>query len=231
METQDVFNNFDYIVLSIIVVSGLLALLRGFVRELFSLVAWVGAYFIGTKFYGPAVPLVQDYIKSDRVAEWAAIAIVFTVVLILLSIAGYFVSGFIKGKALTIIDRSLGFLYGLLRGALIVSLVYLGAVMILWPDMDEAVSKTRTEENEKRNEPPDFLLKARTRPLLSYGARTLMLLVPKEMIDKELKNVEAQKLELQEAVRQRALDAAEAAEEEIKGPIDIDKLFNTEKQP
>jgi membrane protein required for colicin V production len=226
MEPHSVFNNLDYIVIGVVFLSAFLAMMRGFVRELFSLVAWVGAYFIGTKFYEPVIPWVHHFIKNDRVAEVAAMAFVFVVTLIVLSILGHLICGFIRGRALTAIDRSLGFLYGLLRGALVVSLIYLGAVMILWPDIDAPASEQQKDND--RNRPPDFLLEAKTRPALAFGAKELMVFVPKDMIDKELKDVEAQKKEAEKAARQKALDSLsppDVQDEEKKGPIDIDKLF------
>lgn len=217
------FNNLDYVILIVLFLSGLLALIRGFVRELFSLMAWVGAYYLGAKFYHPALPLAHSYIKNDRVAEWGAMAIVFVVSLILLSIVGHVLCGFVKGRALTIIDRSLGVLYGLARGFLVVSLVYLGARMILWPDIDD---KGLHLVDKDRNEPPALLVEAKTRPLLAYGADMLENFVPKEMLDKGLQNVEAQKRELQKEIRDQR---SESLEEDSTGPIDVDKLFNPEK--
>jgi len=234
METESVFNNLDYIVLTVIVLSALLALLRGFVRELFSLVAWVGAYFASIKLYALAIPLSKHYIKNTQVAEWGAMAIVFVAALVVLSVIGYFICRLIKGKTLTAIDRVLGFFYGLARGVLVVSLVYLGAVMILWPDIDASPAEQLT--NTDRNEPPEFLLKAKTRPLLAMGSKALMTFVPQEMIDEGMKSVESQKDELKRAIREETDSAREKLDLSTddgdgKGPIDIDKIFNKESNP
>jgi len=234
METESVFNNLDYIVLTVILLSALLALLRGFVRELFSLVAWVGAYFASLKLYTLAIPLSKHYIKNTQVAEWGAMAIVFVISLIILSVIGYFVCRLIKGKTLTAIDRVLGFFYGLARGVLVVSLVYLGAVMILWPDID--ASSVEKAMDTDRNEPPEFLLKAKTRPLLAWGGKALMTFVPQEMLDEGIKSVESQKDELKRVIREETDNARESLDlstddDDVKGPIDIDKIFNEESNP
>jgi membrane protein required for colicin V production len=213
-ETVSVFNNFDYIVIGVVLLSALFALMRGFVRELFSLIAWVGAYFVGITFFKPALPFVHRYIKNDQVAEWAAMAVVFTIALIFLLLLGFFVSGFIKGRVLTTIDRSLGFLYGLARGALVISLVYLGATLIFWPDIDK--EPYQRQANDK-NPPPEFLLEAKTRPLMAFGAKMLEPYLPEQLLNKKDKGAHTEETA-----------ASSSSDEQTKGPIDIDKLFNKE---
>jgi uncharacterized membrane protein required for colicin V production len=218
MEPHTGFNNLDYIVIGTVLLSGLLALMRGFMRELFSLIAWVGAYFAADKLYPLAVPLTRHYIKNDKAVEWAAMAGVFVITLIVLMIVGHFVCALIKGRALTTVDRSLGFLYGLARGVLVVSLVYLGVVMILWPDIDnpqeaskpvseqqadqQAIQVADQQANQQpgnpdkavslkdRVTPPTFLLEAKTRPALSYASKLLTGLIPKDFMDAKLKSTE-----------------------------------------
>ena len=225
-------NDLDYIVIGVVLLSGLLALMRGFVREMFSLIAWVGAYFASTKFYAPAIPLAHHYVKNEKAAEWTAMAGVFVVTLIVLIIIGHIVSGFVKGNALTSIDRALGFLYGLTRGALVVALVYLTAVMVFWPDIDAAPEKQA--ENKDRNPPPELLLKAKTRPLMAKGADLLKIFVPQEMIDKTLKDAEARKAEAEKAAKQKALETLTPTGSAAPGnapAIDIDKLMNQGSKP
>ena len=229
MEPHSAFNNLDYIVIGVVLLSGLLALMRGFLRELFSLIAWAGAYFAATKFYAPALPLAHHYLKNEQAAEWGAMAIVFVAVLIVLMIVGHFFCALIKGTALTAVDRTLGFFYGMARGFLVVSLLYLSAVMIFWPDLDTA--EQTQQENGERNPAPELLVQAKTRPLLAYGAQVLRILVPKEMINKNLKNIEEQKEEMEKNARQKALDSlpdASTFDAEHAPSVDVKKLFNLE---
>jgi membrane protein required for colicin V production len=234
MEPQTAFNNLDYIVLGVILLSGFLALMRGFVRELFSLVAWAGAYFAATKFYTPALPMVHHYVKNDQAAEWVAIGCVFVVALIVLMIVGNAACGLIKGRAMTSVDCSLGLLYGLARGALVVSLVYLCAVMIFWPNIDTSDNGQQQTTDKDPNPPPELLLHAKTRPLLAYGADLLRDFVPKDMIDKTLKGAEAQKAAMEKSARDKALGEspnAAAPDADSNGPVDTDKLFNQGSKP
>ena len=219
MEPHSVFNNLDYIVVGIVLMSGLLALMRGFLREVFSLIAWAGAYFAAINFYAPVVPWMHHYIKNDKTAEWGAMAVVFVVVLIVLIILGNLICSQIKGRAMTWIDRSLGLLYGLARGALVISLIYMSARMVIWPDID--TTEAGQQEDKDRNPPPDLLLEAKTRPLMARGADLLAVLVPKEMMDKTLKSVETQKARVES-------DSSGSSSEKKSSPVDIDKLFNRE---
>ncbi len=199
MDSQSYFNNLDYVVIVIVLLSGLFALFRGFARELFSLAAWVGAYFVGTRFYEPVIPFVQRYIANERAAEWGAMACVFVGTLALLSILGFFIASLVKGRAMTSIDRGLGFIYGLARGVLVVSLVYLGCAMILWPDIDEATVAQQEEDSD--HTPPEILMNAKTRPIMAASAKFLMTFAPKEMIDEQLKSIDARRKGMEQVLR------------------------------
>jgi membrane protein required for colicin V production len=128
-------------------------------------------------------------------------------------------------------DRLLGFFYGLARGALVVCLIYLGGVMIFWPDID---SPSLLKDHD-RNAPPELLMQARTRPLMAYGANELKVFVPKEMVDKEMKDLEAQKEQMEKAAQEQSSSGAApsipAPNEDKKSPVDVGKLFNGTTNP
>jgi membrane protein required for colicin V production len=223
-------NTLDYVVLFVIVLSGLLALLRGFVRELVLLIALAGAFFTAIYYYSPALPLVERYIKDETFAKWAAMAVVFTVVSIILSIAGHFVCKLIKGDVMTTIDRSMGFLFGLARGVVVVSAIYLVAQLVMWPDIDAPAAEQ--EQDKDRNHPPEMLLGAKTRPMMAFGANILIDLLPQEMVNKQLKKVDGRKhdmLGLPEKATSEDTVSDSGEDDEIRGPVDIEKLFNREK--
>lgn len=206
MEAHSVFNDLDYAIIGIVLLSGILALMRGFMRELFSLIAWVGAYFVADKFYEPVVPWVHHYVKNEKYIAWAAMGVVFVIALIILSIVGMFICSFIKGRALTVIDRSLGFAYGLARGALVVCLVYLCVQTVLWPNMDAPPVASDEAKEKDHNNAPELLVHAKTRPLMANGADLLTGLLPKEMMDKMLQGVEKEKEDAEKNARQKQLD-------------------------
>jgi membrane protein required for colicin V production len=156
--------NLDIAVVSIIAASGLFAFIRGFTREVLSIVAWLGA--IAVAFYtGPLVrPTVDSFVPESwrKVVDsfYAYDIPVFLVAIILFSLIVGIISSQIKKTALGALDRTLGLLFGVARGALIVCLVYLVGSRMLKDDQ------------------PDWLLKARSRPLLAYGAEQIEQLMP-----------------------------------------------------
>jgi len=208
MDPQNGFNDLDYSVFAILILSGLLALVRGFVREVFSLGAWTGAYFAAAKFYPLLEPSLHRHIKNPTVVTVIAAASLFIVALILLSIMGSLVCNLIKGHALTSIDRSLGFLFGLFRGALVVVLIYLGATTILWPDLDKVtvVPSEQTKDKVAKLPAPEWLLNARTRPSLSYGAKELKQFIPQSQVEKTTQKYLEQKAQAQHMIDQDKLD-------------------------
>ena len=189
MESHVTFNNLDYIIFGVIALSGLLALMRGFVREMLSLATLIGAYFVAAKFYPLVEPMVRPHIKNHAEATMAAAAILFVVALIAFMIVSFIIASFVRGKALTSIDRSLGFLFGLVRGVLVVLIIYVAAVALFWPNSekfpapaDPSSTHERAElEAEARNKAPDWLIEARTYPALKAGAGHLRVFLPAKL--------------------------------------------------
>lgn len=112
--------SFDYIVLAIVGVSAFLGLLRGFVKELLSLVAYAAA-FVAAIWWGPRVSgWLTAYIQNDLLRTAAAYAAVFIVVLLLVGLVNVTLAALIDRTGLTPADHGMGAIFGLLRGLLIV---------------------------------------------------------------------------------------------------------------
>jgi membrane protein required for colicin V production len=117
----------DFILIGIMLVSGILALARGFTREVLSLIAWaaaaVAAFFaIQQKVL---LDLVMPYVDKPILAQIAVGAVAFVIVLVIVSIISVKISDRVVDSAVGAFDRSLGFLYGLARGLVLVSVAYL----------------------------------------------------------------------------------------------------------
>ena len=154
----------DLVVVAILVLSGLFAFLRGFVRELLVLLSWVVAG-IATYVGLPLIqPMMRNLITIEVVADIAGGLLIFLTVLIGLSIVAHFASRPIHGSELQPLNRSLGFIFGILRGALIVSSLWL-AVDYFVPSKDW----------------PPTLREARTMPLIEHGASLLAGFIPEEI--------------------------------------------------
>ena len=120
----------DFMLIAIMLVSGLLALMRGFTREVLSLLAWavaaVAAYFAikQPQFIDFAMKNVP-YLDKEVLAQIAVGATAFIIVLILVSIVSVKISDFVVDSAAGAFDRTLGFIFGVARGFVFVAIAYL----------------------------------------------------------------------------------------------------------
>ena len=120
----------DFILLGIMLVSGLLALARGFTREVLSLVAW-GAAAIGAYIAIKQPSLVEfaktnvPYLDKEILAQIAVGAAAFLLVLIIVSIISVKISDYVVDSAAGSFDRTLGFIFGVVRGFIFVAIAYL----------------------------------------------------------------------------------------------------------
>ncbi len=112
--------SFDYIVLAILGVSALLGLLRGLVKEVLSLIAYVVAFLAGI-WWGPTVSIwLTPYIENSLLRTGVAYGAVFVIVLLLVGLVNITLGTLIKKTGLTPADHGLGAMFGLMRGALVV---------------------------------------------------------------------------------------------------------------
>jgi membrane protein required for colicin V production len=115
----------DYAVLAIIVLSGLFAFFRGFVRELLSVAAWAGAA-AATYFGLPyAAPYARQYISIPMLADGAAGAAIFIAALIVGAVVSHMIARRLRSSGFGAVDRSLGLLYGVARGGIVVCVLFL----------------------------------------------------------------------------------------------------------
>jgi membrane protein required for colicin V production len=115
----------DIILLSVMLISGLLAMIRGFMREILSIAAWIAAAAATLYFYKRLLPLAESYFNNQYVAAGAVIAGVFLGTLLIVSIVTVRISDMILDSRIGALDRSLGFLFGLGRGLIIVVVAFL----------------------------------------------------------------------------------------------------------
>jgi membrane protein required for colicin V production len=151
----------DAAVLFVIALSALFSVVRGFVREVLGVVAWVGAGAAAVKFYPLIVPEISSVLPMKNFVNDAAMGVVFIVVLVILSLLGALVGDVVRNSPLSGLDSSLGLIFGALRGVLVVCLGYIALSVGLKP----------------ADWPPP-VIHARCLPLVQKGAAELVTLVP-----------------------------------------------------
>ena len=102
------FSVLDLVVIGIVLISALLAAVRGFTREVLAIVAWVVAAAAAWYLHPTALPIAQQYISSNTVALVAAIGGIFVVTLIIVSIITVQISDLILDSRIGALDRTLG---------------------------------------------------------------------------------------------------------------------------
>jgi len=153
----------DLVVVAVVAISAMLAFLRGFVREVLGVGAWLGAAF----FAANTVDLVRDrfhgWLGGAEFGDPAAWAAMFLVALVFLSIVTGMLGRIVQASGLGGIDRTVGVAYGIVRGAALVVVAYLVAGFLIAPE---------------RWPPP--VLQARLLPYVHQGADWVAQMVPEK---------------------------------------------------
>ncbi len=152
----------DITVILMMLVSGIFAMMRGFVKEGFVLLSLVCGAVVAQRYFPVLAPWMHTQFKSKTTADICTWLGLFIGTLILFIPISSFVVSKVQGQAMTTIDRSLGFVFGGIRGLIIACLIFL----------------LLTQFWDKPKDEPDWIKEARTRPLLQAGADLIKELVP-----------------------------------------------------
>ena len=154
----------DLVILGVVFISGFLAYYRGAMREFLFLATWGGAALATVYLYDHSRPVVADWVGGDPlIVAIANTAGLFVVALAGLSLVSSLIVRRTRGAGLDMLDRSVGFVFGLVRGALVVCLVFL-VYGLLAP----------------AGERPDWIEEARLAPVIDQGSLLLIELAPEE---------------------------------------------------
>ena len=115
----------DGILVGFTLVSAMLAMVRGFSREILSIASWVAAAIAAFFLYPHVLPYVRPYIDNEQLAMVAAAGVVFIVALIIVTLITMKIADWIINSRIGALDRTLGFLYGAARGILVVAVALL----------------------------------------------------------------------------------------------------------
>ena len=150
---MDGFTFVDLGVAVIIIVSGVLAYSRGFVREAMAILGWIGATIVAFIFADQVEPLIRqvpilgDFIgDSCELAIIAAFAAVFAVALVVVSIFTPLFSSVVQRSSLGGVDQGLGFFFGVLRGILLVAVAFFVYETVFAAQEIAAIDDSRSAE-------------------------------------------------------------------------------------
>lgn len=152
----------DGILLGITLVSAILAMVRGFSREILSVASWAAAAASAYFFYKLVVPFVSPYISNETIAQIAAAGIVFIVTLIIVSLITMKIADFIIDSRIGALDRTMGFIFGAARGVL---LVVVAMLFFNWLVADNQ---------------PAWIAEAKSKPLIDSLGQKLVALLPED---------------------------------------------------
>lgn len=134
----------DGVAIAIVMLSGLLALARGFVREVLGIGAWIGAGLAAFAFYPLIEPQLESFIHEQKLILPVSIGVIFVGALIVLLILSAWLGSMVRDSILAGVDRTLGFAFGLVRGAVIICLAYIGLSIFLQPpEWPKAITHAR----------------------------------------------------------------------------------------
>lgn len=151
----------DILLLVVMLVSGLLAMIRGFMREILSIGAWGIAALVTLYSFARVLPIAQGYFTSNTVATGVTIGSIFLLTLLIVSIITVRISDMILDSRVGALDRTLGFLFGLGRGLIIVVIAFLFFAWLV-PDRSQ----------------PEWVRGAKSKVVLQSTGQWLMSMLP-----------------------------------------------------
>lgn len=151
----------DIIVISVMLISGVLAMVRGLLREVLSIVSWAVAAGVTLYFYKPALPFVKQYISQDTAAMAATVGLLFLGTLLIASIITARISDLVLDSRIGALDRTMGFLFGLARGLLVMVVAFMFFNWLV----------------PQKSQPP-WVVDAKSRPALESAGNWLVAQLP-----------------------------------------------------
>ena len=151
----------DVILIGVALISGLLAMVRGFSREVLSIVSWIVAAVVAFMFYEQLTPFVLQYVDNETVAAVISAGGIFLVTLVVVTLITTRIADFIIDSRIGPLDRTLGFLFGIARGVL---LMVVAMLFFNWLVPE--------------NDVPEWVANAKSRPTLENLGDELLNILP-----------------------------------------------------
>jgi membrane protein required for colicin V production len=145
----------------VVLISAMLSMLRGFTREVLAIASWAAAAAAAYYFHPLLLPTMKTYIAKDQVALAASAGAIFFLTLVVVSIITVRLSDVILDSRIGALDRSLGFVFGAARGALLCVVAFIFYSWLVPPKSQ-----------------PEWVKNSRTGPILAATGDQLMAMLP-----------------------------------------------------
>jgi membrane protein required for colicin V production len=171
----------DMILIAVMLVSALLAMIRGFMREVLSIAAWIIAAGVTLYSYAKLLPFAKSYFNNDMVAIAVVVAGTFIGTLLVVSVITVRFSDMVLDSRVGALDRTMGFVFGLGRGLVIVVVAFLFFAWLV-PERSQ----------------PEWVRSAKSRVVLQGTGEWLMSMLPDDPESTILKRLKKSKPEDEE---------------------------------
>ena len=115
----------DFAILGIVLLSAVISVLRGFVKEAVSLVTWILAFWVSATFGGKLATLLPEAISNAQLRVAVSFVALFLATLLVGGLANFLLGTFVSRSGLSGTDRTLGVVFGVLRGVVVVAVLVL----------------------------------------------------------------------------------------------------------
>ena len=209
-------NPVDVLVALVMLISALLAFSRGAVREILGVSAWVGAALVAVFAFPHARPYPRQWVADnwpdldlgETLADAGTALVLFILALIVFTIVNQIISGYVQRSRMGALDRSIGFIFGLLRGAVLICLAYM---LFVWA----------VKDLEDR---PPWVEEAKTMPYIQMGAQIIREIAPEELRNQATKSAADTRQNL------KKLQDAERSLRALSEPISNDSDAGEERE-
>jgi len=121
----------DWISLAVVIFFGVLGLMHGLAKEIFSAAAWVISI-IGAWYFGPLLfPYIDSYIINSEIKSAVSFVLIFLTFFTLINLTGSAISKFLNSIGLNFLNKTLGIFFGVLKGSVLLASIYILASGIL----------------------------------------------------------------------------------------------------
>ncbi|MGD2170829.1 MAG: CvpA family protein [Gammaproteobacteria bacterium] len=124
----------DVVIIVIIVLSALISVIRGFVKETISLITWIVAGILAFRYFAPLAEILEPYVGAPTIRNITAFAVLFISTLVIGAIINFIMNQLVNRTGLSGTDKALGVIFGAARGVLIVTMIVLLASLTPMPE-------------------------------------------------------------------------------------------------